>query len=108
MADLLALRVTVVFSPVARETREWSVVVPQGSTVLDTIKQTTVAQEFPQLEVESMNLGVWGRRCATEQAVRDGDRVELYRPLQVDPKIARRERFRKQGSRVAGLFARKP
>jgi putative ubiquitin-RnfH superfamily antitoxin RatB of RatAB toxin-antitoxin module len=42
-----------------------------------------------------------------EQRVRDGDRIEIYRPLKVDPKVARRERFRKQGSRSAGLFARK-
>jgi uncharacterized protein len=37
----------------------------------------------------------------------DRDRVEIYRPLQVDPKMARRERFRRQGARAAGLFARK-
>jgi putative ubiquitin-RnfH superfamily antitoxin RatB of RatAB toxin-antitoxin module len=107
MADVSTLRVTVAFSPAARETREWTVTVPQGSTVLDAIQQTTVTQEFPQIEVESMNLGVWGRRCIPAQTVRDGDRVELYRPLLVDPKIARRERFRKQGARAAGLFARK-
>jgi hypothetical protein len=36
-----------------------------------------------------------------------GDRLELYRPLLVDPKRARRERFARQGSRSAGLFARR-
>ena len=39
--------------------------------------------------------------------LRAGDRVEIYRDLLVDPKVARRERFRKQGARAAGLFAGK-
>ena len=39
--------------------------------------------------------------------VRPGDRVEIYRPLKVDPKVARRERFVRQGARATGLFARR-
>jgi putative ubiquitin-RnfH superfamily antitoxin RatB of RatAB toxin-antitoxin module len=39
--------------------------------------------------------------------LRDQDRIEVYRPLLVDPKVARRERFVKQGARGAGLFAKK-
>ena len=56
---------------------------------------------------EPADVGVWGRRCPLRQAVREGDRVEVYRPLVVDPKVARRERFRKQGARAAGLFAQR-
>jgi putative ubiquitin-RnfH superfamily antitoxin RatB of RatAB toxin-antitoxin module len=37
--------------------------------------------------------------------LKEGDRVEWLRGLRVDPKVARRERFQKQGSRAAGLFA---
>jgi putative ubiquitin-RnfH superfamily antitoxin RatB of RatAB toxin-antitoxin module len=50
--------------------------------------------------------GVWGRVVPVAQELRDGDRVEMYRPLTVDPKVARRERFVRQGRRGAGLFAR--
>jgi putative ubiquitin-RnfH superfamily antitoxin RatB of RatAB toxin-antitoxin module len=39
--------------------------------------------------------------------LRDGDRLELLRPLRVDPKVARRERFTGQGARSAGLFAKR-
>ncbi len=49
--------------------------------------------------------GVWGRVKALDQPLQDGDRVELYAPLKVDPKVARRERFARQGARSAGLFA---
>jgi hypothetical protein len=48
-----------------------------------------------------------GRKAGLEDVLRYRDRVEIYRPLQVDPKLARRERFRKQGVRAAGLFARR-
>lgn len=49
--------------------------------------------------------GVWGRVKALDQPLQDGDRVEFYAPLKVDPKVARRERFARQGARRAGLFA---
>lgn len=51
--------------------------------------------------------GVWGRKAAPDTPLRDGDRVELYRDLRVDPKVARRERFVGQGARSAGLFAQR-
>ncbi|MNL58374.1 hypothetical protein D3C87_1820040 [compost metagenome] len=44
---------------------------------------------------------------AWEQPLKDGDRIELCRPLTVDPKVARRERFQRQGARGTGLFANK-
>jgi sulfur carrier protein len=51
------------------------------------------------------DVGIWGRRCAVTQAVAAGDRIEIYRPLRVDPMTARRERFKSQGARATGLFA---
>jgi putative ubiquitin-RnfH superfamily antitoxin RatB of RatAB toxin-antitoxin module len=52
-------------------------------------------------------VGVWGRRATPGQLLREGDRVEVCRPLLVDPKVARRERFQRQGARATGLFARR-
>jgi putative ubiquitin-RnfH superfamily antitoxin RatB of RatAB toxin-antitoxin module len=50
--------------------------------------------------------GIWGRRSGLQTVLANGDRVEFYQPLLVDPKLARRERFRQQGARTTGLFAR--
>jgi putative ubiquitin-RnfH superfamily antitoxin RatB of RatAB toxin-antitoxin module len=50
---------------------------------------------------------VWGRKAPPGQLLRDRDRVEIWRPLRVDPKLARRERFGQQGARTAGLFAKR-
>lgn len=44
-------------------------------------------------------VGVWGRACAPDTVLQDGDRLELYRPLSVDPKEARRRRQQAQGPR---------
>ena len=50
---------------------------------------------------------MWQVASDPSQRLRDRDRVEIARPLRVDPKLARRERFQRQGSRAAGLFAQR-
>jgi len=82
-------------------------VLEAGSTVHQALQESGLAAEFPALDVRTAAFGIWGRKARLAQPLRDGDRVEVYRPLTVDPKVARRERFRKQGARAAGLFARK-
>ena len=62
---------------------------------------------FPDMNIEPGQVGVWGRKAPPDQPLRDRDRVEVWRPLRVDPKLARRERFGQQGARAAGLFARR-
>lgn len=93
------LRIEVVHSPGPRQVVEQAVALAAGATVGDALRQAGVDMP-PGCEV-----GIWGRRAALTHVLRDGDRVEVARPLRVDPKVARRERFRKQGSRAAGLFA---
>jgi len=106
-AESPALRVTVIYSPAPREVLEWPVQLPAGATALDAMRASGLAQALPASEWTHASLGVWGGKCRPDQGLRDGDRVEVYRPLQVDPKVARRERFRRQGARAAGLFARR-
>lgn len=105
MADA-ALHVCVVYSPAPRETHEWQVELPAGSTVADAIAASPMRGEFPQVDPAVLTVGVWGRKATASQVLRERDRIEIYRPLKVDPKVARRERFRRQGARAAGLFAR--
>ena len=52
-------------------------------------------------------LAVWGKSVNPNHSLCEGDRLELLRPLVVDPKEARRLRFNQQGSRAAGLFAKR-
>ena len=99
--------VTVVYSPAPREVLESRLALPEGSTVRDAVKASAYVDTQPALDRAQATAGVWGRKASWEQVLREGDRVELYRPLLVDPKVARRERFREQGARAAGLFAKK-
>jgi uncharacterized protein len=75
--------------------------------VLEALHASGLGAEFPALDLRTAAVGVWGRKARVSQPLREGDRIEVYRPLAVDPKVARRERFRKQGARAAGLFAKK-
>jgi len=62
------------------------------------------------LRAEAFSLwrsAVWGKAVQTDTPLVQGDRLELLRPLLVDPKEARRLRFNQQGSRAAGLFAKR-
>lgn len=102
-----AYRVTVTYGFAPRHAWEAVVSLLPGSTVAQALQESGIFQRFPGLEFNLAGLGIWGRKASGKQLVRDGDRVEVYRPLRVDPKVARRERFRKQGARTAGLFARR-
>jgi len=102
-----AIRVEVLYSPTPRVVHQWAVDLPPGAKVLQALEASGLRDEFPDVDLHSVPAGVWGRRARLEQVLRGGDRVEIYRPLKVDPKLARRERFRQQGTRAAGLFAKK-
>jgi putative ubiquitin-RnfH superfamily antitoxin RatB of RatAB toxin-antitoxin module len=99
------MQITVVYSPAPREVHEWVVVLPPGATVAHALQASPLCAAFPGLG--SAAVGVWGRAATPGQVLQERDRVEVYRPLKVDPKTARRERFRSQGVRAAGLFAKK-
>ncbi|HEV7164942.1 MAG TPA: RnfH family protein [Gammaproteobacteria bacterium] len=63
-----------------------------GTTALDAVKQSGLAHRFPELADSTQPLGVFGKRVDGSYVLKDGDRVEIYRPLTIDPKEARRKR----------------
>ncbi len=89
-----SLTVEVTYSPRAGEVSRIEVTVAEGSTVQAAISQSRVLQAFPQIDLAQARVGVWGKLKALDATLRDRDRVEIYRPLQVDPKEARRVRYR--------------
>ena len=107
LSELSGLSVTVVYSAGPRQMSEWVGKLPAGATVLHALQASATSQVIPELDFHSADLGVWGRKAEPGQLLYEGDRVEVYRPLRVDPKVARRERFRTQGVRATGLFATK-
>ena len=85
------LRITVVYcAPGCEDLAELTL--PAGATVADAIRASGVLDRRPEIVAAAPDVGIWGRACAMTQRLEDGDRVELYRPLTVDPKEARRVR----------------
>lgn len=85
--------------------REWQLQMPEGAAVSQAILKCGIFEEFEGLQGGPLKLGIWGKRVSHQQLLHDGDRIEIYRELRVDPKVARRERFARQGSKGAGLFS---
>lgn len=85
------LRIEVVY---ALPERYWSesLELPQGSTVADVLARTRLPQQVPGLVLDPMLVAVHGQGAKPGQALNDGDRVELLRPLACDPKEVRRRR----------------
>ena len=100
-------KVVVCWSPGPRQVQEEALELPPGATVRDALLASSWTREAAGAAPPEAEVGIWGRRCTPDHLLREGDRVEIYRALRVDPKLARRERFRRQGTRAAGLFAGK-
>jgi len=92
-------RVEVVYSPAAREVDCVALEVAEGATVLHALRESRLLERHQDIDLASAKVGVWGRVASLSQVLREGDRVEVYRPLIVDPKEARRQRYRKQRAR---------
>ncbi len=101
------IRITLVYSPAARSVHEETLALPEDASVADALQASDLVGRLPAAELSGLQSGVWGRAVEGRQVLRDGDRLELCRPLTVDPKVARRERFARQGARATGLFARR-
>lgn len=101
------IQITLVYSPQSRITREIMMDVLAGTTVHQALLQSKLQDDFPNLTVRPDHVGVWGRKVDQSHVLRDQDRIEIYRDLTVDPKVARRERFTRQGAKAAGLFSKK-
>ncbi|WP_440056213.1 RnfH family protein [Pseudoalteromonas sp. T1lg65] len=66
--------------------------VPEGTSAEQVVMQSGILDKCPEIDPTNLTLGIWNRTCKLHQVVKEGDRVEIYRPLIADPKEARRRR----------------
>jgi putative ubiquitin-RnfH superfamily antitoxin RatB of RatAB toxin-antitoxin module len=88
------LRIEVVYSPAAGVVEQVELVLPAGSTLERALRDSGLLERHRLTKLDQLAVGIWGRRATLGDALREHDRVEIYRPLQVDPKEARRLRYR--------------
>jgi hypothetical protein len=90
-----AIRIEVVYAlPERQAIHELSV--PPGTTAEQAVKLSEISRVFPEIDLSQNKLGIFGKLAKPDKVLRDGDRVEIYRPLVLDPKDRRRQRARLQ------------
>jgi uncharacterized protein len=89
-ADVLRVEVLYCAGPNLADLTELQL--PEGATVADALHASGLRERHGAL-IDRLRIGVWNKPKEADTPLRDGDRVELYRPLRVDPKEARRQRY---------------
>jgi putative ubiquitin-RnfH superfamily antitoxin RatB of RatAB toxin-antitoxin module len=107
MVSKAVIMVEVVFAPTPRSVQRVALELPAGNTVEHALQGSAFISGLIPTERKNLEIGIWGRKVVAGHVLRDRDRIELYRPLKVDPKVARRERFAQQGAKSAGLFSKR-
>ena len=90
------IAVRVAYSPRAGVVEEVALAVPAGTDLLGALRLSGFLERHPGIDTTTRVFGVWGQLRRLDAALREGDRIEVYRPLVIDPKDARRQRQRRQ------------
>ncbi|MCF6435062.1 MULTISPECIES: RnfH family protein [Pseudoalteromonas] len=69
--------------------------VAEGTSAEQVVMQSGILEKCPEIDAGNLTLGIWNRTVKNHQVVKEGDRIEIYRPLIADPKDARRRRAEK-------------
>jgi len=93
------LAIDVAYAAAPHDVRQVSLRLPAGSTLADALRASHLLDGLAAAQVDALQAGIWGRAAGADTPLREGDRVELTRPLQADPKEARRQRYRRDGMR---------
>ncbi|RYY02663.1 MAG: RnfH family protein [Gammaproteobacteria bacterium] len=101
MADFDLIRVEVAYA-LPHQQKIISLLVAPGTSALQAVELSQIVRYFPDIDIPSAKLGIFGQSLGTKgldtaalYILREGDRVEIYRPLISDPKDARRKRAEK-------------
>lgn len=101
------MKVELVYASAERTVHSAAIDAPPGCTLGQALALAGWLDRFPEIDAHPLAVGIWNHKATRETTLREDDRVEVYRGLRVDPKVARRERFTGQGARTAGLFSRR-
>ena len=66
--------------------------VPAGTTATEAVRLCGILEKYPEIDLASSKLGIFGKLTKADTVLRDKDRIEIYRPLIADPKEVRRKR----------------
>lgn len=77
----------------------YALLIEKGTTALEAVKRTSIEKDFPSVDLDQAKMGIFGQiiKSPADHMLEENDRVEIYRPLIVDPKEVRRKRAAKAG-----------
>jgi uncharacterized protein len=89
--DVTTISVEIVYAT-PQQQRLLALQVPAGTDAGQAIQLSGLLTEFPELDAANLAVGIFAQVCPLSQILKAGDRLEIYRPLRVDPKSARLQR----------------
>jgi putative ubiquitin-RnfH superfamily antitoxin RatB of RatAB toxin-antitoxin module len=90
------IRIEIVYAEPQRSLVK-SLWVPRGASINDALALAAADQDFLGIDLSGAALGIFGKVAQRDQALNEGDRIEIYRPLAEEPKLARRKRASRSG-----------
>jgi uncharacterized protein len=94
----LAIRIEIVYAEQQRSIVK-SIKVEQGALIADALRLAALDEDFQGLDLANAAVGIYGSVASRDRPLKEGDRIEIYRPLAEEPKLARRRRARPQKTR---------
>lgn len=67
--------------------------VPDSSSVEEAIRHSGILERFPEIDLSEQKVGIFGKLVKLDSPLKEGDRIEIYRPITADPKTVRRRRI---------------
>ena len=94
------MRIELVWSPAAGDVQHRWLELPERASMESALRGCADFMAAQSGALEDLRIGIWGRIRPLSTLLRERDRIEVYRPLTVDPKEARRQRYAKRGERI--------
>jgi uncharacterized protein len=91
------LQIEVVFAD-NRQQKLIQILVPTNTNISAAVKLSGILLDFPDVDLSKNKVGIFGKLCSLNTEVKDGDRIEIYQPIVIDPKKIRLNRAKKQKS----------
>lgn len=83
------MKIGVVYALPSRQS--WLTIdVPEGTTVKEAIEKSGILNQFPEIDLETQKVGIFGKATTLDAVVEEGARIEIYRPITADPKTVKR------------------
>ncbi len=101
MVDASMISVEVAYALPGKQTI-LKVDVPEGTTALQAAQLSGITRQFEEIDLDNAKLGIFAKVVSPGQVLNEGDRVEIYRPLQADPKEVRKARAARARERRSG------